>query len=701
MRLKVVSASAATREDLDGPVLFAGTSGLNGVIERHLAATPYPAGDRPGPGEALRVTSINPWDPNAMMIVTAAIDDATVLQSLDRAEILWPHDYVVARGDLLVRYGTFAKSQDGYFRLDPGQDTDLRRSLSSLDAGPVRAWFVRAELAESAARREAERAATDLRSFLERLGAAGPRPLPAGSLELVLHAGRESKAIRTGDPRDSHLWRPAGAPPRVHMVVRGDGAPGDRLGLARAALAIALGELGDLGEMRGSPLADGTAMLLAGGLIGRDLNWWRARLIGSGSIPPAETLLEEKAFREESYLIGMPAAALAARFILDTRGPRALTGALRDKARQRDLIREFVGTIPAGGPRARKGALPPEFQKGVGLAHEGYSVVDGYGSSSSAASMAHLKSLGAGWIALSPYAFMRDPGRPEVFFQHSETQPAGTENDWAVLADIERAHQLGLKVMLKPQVWLSGSHWTGDVEMKDEAGWRGFFSAYREFLTHYALLAAAGDADMLVIGVELQATTSRREADWRALIATARSVYDGPLTYAANWGGEFENLPFWDALDYAGLDCYYPLSADLSASDEEIARGAREAAGRAEAVARRTGRPIILTEVGFPAVAAAWTAPHDEETGRAFDPAAQARGYRAILAAFWDRPWLAGLYWWKWPTTPPGLGSDPSFSPRGRPAEQVLAEWYGRARTARVDWPIQAPDWTTPTAPGP
>ena len=165
-----------------------------------------------------------------------------------------------------------------------------------------------------------------------------------------------------------------------------------------------------------------------------------------------------------------------------------------------------------------------------------------------------------------------------------------------------------------------------------------------------------------------------------------RTLYDGPLTYAANWGEEFERIGFWDALDYAGLDCYYPLDADPTASDKGLIEGARLAALRAERVARRAARPVILTEVGFPALAGAWVSPHDDRTGRPIDPEAQARGYRAIFAAFWERPWLAGLYWWKWPTTPEGQARDPLFSPRGRPAERVLSDWYGRARRVTPDW---------------
>ena len=42
-------------------------------------------------------------------------------------------------------------------------------------------------------------------------------------------------------------------------------------------------------------------------------------------------------------------------------------------------------------------------------------------------------------------------------------------------------------------------------------------------------------------------------------------IYSGKLVYSANWGEEFEQLSFWNELDFIGIDCYYPLGKDPSA----------------------------------------------------------------------------------------------------------------------------------------
>jgi hypothetical protein len=65
------------------------------------------------------------------------------------------------------------------------------------------------------------------------------------------------------------------------------------------------------------------------------------------------------------------------------------------------------------------------------------------------------------------------------------------------------------------------------------------------------------------------------------------------------------------------------------------------------------------------------------------DPGAQLAGYEAFVAASERADWLAGAFWWKWLSSPGASPArDGSFTPRGRPAEAVMAralrEWEGR-----------------------
>ena len=58
--------------------------------------------------------------------------------------------------------------------------------------------------------------------------------------------------------------------------------------------------------------------------------------------------------------------------------------------------------------------------------------------------------------------------------------------------------------------------------------------------------------------------TAKREENWRSIIEAVRAIFTKPdsLTYAANWGEEERAIRWWDALDYIGIDAYYPLTKE-------------------------------------------------------------------------------------------------------------------------------------------
>src|SRR5258707_524913 len=106
------------------------------------------------------------------------------------------------------------------------------------------------------------------------------------------------------------------------------------------------------------------------------------------------------------------------------------------------------------------------------------------------------------------------------------------------------------------------------------------------------------------VGVELKgATTWEQEKNWRNLIKDVRAIYKGPLPYAANWD-EYENVAFWDVLDYVGIDAYFPLTDHYNASKEQLVEAWEARANSLEGWLKKTGlkQPILFTELGYPSV---------------------------------------------------------------------------------------------------
>jgi hypothetical protein len=319
-------------------------------------------------------------------------------------------------------------------------------------------------------------------------------------------------------------------------------------------------------------------------------------------------------------------------------------------------------TAMAAYPKVSPDAPYPKgfFQKGLSVSAEGWG---GYESESARQMLQALRRDGVNSIALVPYGF-EPRGRPEV---RLNTGAGSWESDEGIQEMARVAHALGIKVMLKPGVWVGDGGYAGELEFDSAAERAEWFKSYGRFVEHYACLAKRVHADLLCVGGEFVHLTPY-DAEWRKLIARARVLYPGPLVYAANFGGEFESVKFWDALDYIGLQEYYPLPNDLNA--DAIER-------KVEAVQRKYQRPVIFTEVGFASGEHANRAPWEDGRG-APAPDLQARCYEAIFKTFYDQPWFEGMYWWKVGTNGFGGPDDTSLTPWGKRAMQVVRQWYTR-----------------------
>ena len=322
----------------------------------------------------------------------------------------------------------------------------------------------------------------------------------------------------------------------------------------------------------------------------------------------------------------------------------------------RSLLRREWMALAAGGCFGNAAVIP--FQRGVNYTAE---FPDGYGSERARQILQSLPKFGVNAVAFVPYGFA-PKGEPSVRFSGAR----GLERDDAIAKLSSLARSAGIKVLLKPQLWLRGGS-TTDINFTKEAQRRQWFQQYRLFLEHYAKLAADIRADLFCVGVEF-AGMAPYEAEWRALIQRARQIYPGKLTYAANFGPEFETTQFWDALDYVGLNNYYPLPDDLSTA---------KVVARVEAVHKKFGKPVIFPEVGFASLEAPHRQPWDE-TPRKLSPEAQAHCYEAVFKGFYHKPWFEGIYWWKVGTNGFGGLEDGSHTPWNKPAMKVVTQWYLR-----------------------
>ncbi len=438
-----------------------------------------------------------------------------------------------------------------------------------------------------------------------------------------------------------------------------------------------------LSELLGTPkihaLQTGLAIYFSGSWQKKGYQYWSGRLLAADQLPGLENLLENQNWQYGSDLIYSSAAASFCNFLIGHLGKVVFLEKYKNLNFSTTEIKHLelawrasldkLATLEYDTPPA-----PQPYLKGFNFAHEGYRIYNGYGSRKAEQSLEYIKDMGANSVAVVPYSFTRYPKKPHPI---PVAKRAGSENDESVIQSSEHAQALGLSVVLKPQIWVGRGMWTGDIEMQSDADWKLFFKHYSHWISHYAMMSEIYGWEVLCLGTELVQTTLKRESDWRKLIRNTRSLYSGSLTYAANWGDEFENITLWIELDFIGLNCYYPLSKKDNPSDRDLKKGFEAVIDKIDKVHKRYNKPVVFTEIGFPCIKRPWKEPHKDWGDFEHNTDHQRRCYETVFVCIHEKPWCKGILWWKYPSDlEHQQRRKTGFTPHGSPAENVVAKWF-------------------------
>ncbi|PWT87545.1 MAG: hypothetical protein C5B54_12175 [Acidobacteria bacterium] len=419
-----------------------------------------------------------------------------------------------------------------------------------------------------------------------------------------------------------------------------------------------------------------TAAALADRWNQRTLSDW-ANFLLSRDLPPHFPALFTAAESQSGFIV-YPWNALFAKFVKEKYGWNALKTLYQTTTPPpgyQSSWQDFLKSLKTDSLSEYKSAS--EFQKGMSYAYWN-SYDGGYPTEKSAQSLNELRHIGVNWIAAIPYGFMRSH---DMAYIHFAGHSVFGESDESMLAVTEQAHSIGMKVMMKPQIWVAHDSWPGRIEFDNEAGWNEWFENYEAWIIHYALLSEMIHVDQLCIGTELVETTLQKPERWRELISKVRKIYHGPIVYAANWGKEFEGIKFWDQLDYIGLDNYYPVRRDASDNIDQMRSMFNKQRDMIRNVSAQFGKPVLFTEIGYHATDGAGMGTHEDDF-TSYNERLQADCYRLAMETYWNEPWFYGMYWWKWFSDPTDAGKDADLhSPHGRMAERVIQEWYSKARS--------------------
>lgn len=284
--------------------------------------------------------------------------------------------------------------------------------------------------------------------------------------------------------------------------------------------------------------------------------------------------------------------------------------------------------------------------------------------------------VNANHAAIMPFGFIRNANTPEIVFDsdrqwHGETRKGAKQY-------IDLLHKKGVKVMVKPQLWIWRGVFTGSMEMKSEENWRKLEDSYEKFILNYAEMANEAKADVFCIGTELEKFVANRPDFWKQLVSKVRGVYSGKLTYAANWD-EYKRTPFWSQLDFIGIDAYFPLSEHETPTVEQCREGWAKHKPNIEKLSNEFDKPVLFTEFGYRSThQTAWKPWLVDRHDNPVNLEGQSNALQAVFEEFWGEEWFAGGYVWKWfiDHKSSGGANDNRFTPQNKPAQEVIKKFY-------------------------
>lgn len=293
-----------------------------------------------------------------------------------------------------------------------------------------------------------------------------------------------------------------------------------------------------------------------------------------------------------------------------------------------------------------------------------------------------VHALGSNAVCLMPYGFMENASDS---ITHDSGWQWWGECEVGIRALSEEAHANGMRVMIKPHLWIGHGEYTGELSFEDlEARERWQFS-YKDYILSYAEIASDLEVAYFCIGTELCSQVAEDPLYWEELIQEVRSIYKGQVTYAANWDC-YTRFPHWDKLDHIGIDAYFPLeSPSTRLEDIKAAWAPWKSAMRA--MSDSLDKAVLFTEYGYRSVKGMletpWVVGHEGTP----DQEVQANAYQALYEEVWSEDWSSGGFLWKWhcPERLYPEGRQHDFTPQGKLALDVIKAQFGAQSLEKVD----------------
>lgn len=282
-----------------------------------------------------------------------------------------------------------------------------------------------------------------------------------------------------------------------------------------------------------------------------------------------------------------------------------------------------------------------------------------------------LKKINVNAISLIPYAFVN---KDKATVNYNSDQQWWGETSEGIKECIKQAKLNQFKVMLKPHLWMNHNTFTGHLDFTTVAEWEKWEQEFEEYTLHFAKIAQTEKIELFCFGTELENPIKKRPQFWNQLIKKIRKIYSGKLTYAANWD-EYEEVPFWNQLDFIGIDAYFPLSKSQTPSIKELKASWKSHIQKIEKIQKRYIKRVIFTEYGYRNSDYCAKEPWSE-TNNTLNNQAQVNSYEALYQTVKNKTWFQGGFCWKWYADDYYKKRKIDYTPQDKPALEIIKSHY-------------------------
>ena len=281
-------------------------------------------------------------------------------------------------------------------------------------------------------------------------------------------------------------------------------------------------------------------------------------------------------------------------------------------------------------------------------------------------SLRRIKANGADTVAL--IGFMHQDAADSIEMKHSTAV-----TDKQLIQAIADAHDIGLRVILKPQVLVNNS-WAGEIKPSSQTAWQQWFESYQSLLQHYAQIAQQHEVAMLVIGTELRHAAIQPQ--FRQLIIAVRKIYMGELSYAAHGTAGLKNFPHWDLLDSVSLTLYPSLGNEWDIENIKLLMAKKMIELRS--ISSTIDKPLWIAEIGISSAQDSFREPWlvKERQQSTPDTERQAKVLELWLQSL-RQPWIQGVLIWSWSSNAEQDGmNNTGFDIQNKPAEKLVSCYW-------------------------